>query len=96
MFPWCANWSLIKWASYEKYLVGNGYMALSLGVIKNICGEEPAVACTCQNNIDSTDKDDDFNELEDVELVTGIPTCLPNECICSDGSVQPLPEISDR
>ena len=78
---------------------GPGQLA-ALAVIKNVCGDEPPVACTCQNdedqNDESDDDDDDFNSLEDVELVMGFPACIPNQCICSDGSEKSLPKLPDR
>ena len=75
--------------------LGAGPLA-ALGVIANICGDEPAVACTCRNKDADEVSEEEDNDLDSVELVTGIPACIPDECICSDGTTQTLPKIPER
>merc|ERR1712172_20553 len=66
----------------------------ALAVIKNLCGTEPPVACTCQPE-DGEDSDED--DIDNVEVLKApLPSCIPKTCICPDGSEQPLPTLPNR
>jgi len=66
----------------------------ALAVIKNLCGTEPPVACTCQPE---DGENEDENDLDNVEVLrTPLPSCIPETCICPDGSEQPLPSLPKR
>jgi len=66
----------------------------ALAVIKNLCGTEPPVACTCQPE---DGESEDENDLDNVEVLRApLPSCIPETCICPDGSEQPLPSLPKR
>ena len=66
----------------------------ALLVIKNLCGSEPPVACTCRDDNENESENDD---LADVDILMGpLPRCVPKSCICADGSEQPLPPLPNR
>merc|ERR1712021_60506 len=54
----------------------------ALVVIKNLCGTEPPVACTCQPEDGENDDEDDLDNVE--VLRAPLPFCIPKTCICPD------------
>jgi len=66
----------------------------ALVVIKNLCGTEPPVACTCQPEDGENDDEDDLDNVE--VLRAPLPFCIPKTCICPDGSEKALPSLPKR